>query len=209
MPDNSRRRLAIGLALAAPVVVTTAMLANANQDYVYARLLNHTHTAVGLAALMLAVAARLVIARRALRITAYVATGLVSLSAWGLGIGLYLAGKGLGGGPAERGTVATSAAFQAVAYEEPVVFRSNVLVLRIRTRAGSLSREGTEVACFMAPGTGVGPEWLLGHARFSAYDQLEISTVDGTIRTLTFDTHTLNVSTELDRCSQAPDPRAD
>jgi hypothetical protein len=191
------------------LIAAVALTAHANRAYVYARAADHPHFIVGLAALMLAVAARLALARRALRVATYVLAGLVALQAFGLGAAQELLWASFGGGPTERGVVATSPAFEVVAYQGPVLFRSDVLVLRVRNRAGLLSREGGEIACFMAPGTPVGSSWLLDQTRFTAPDRLRVSAADGTTWWLTFDTRSLNVAEELDRCTTAPDPRAD
>lgn len=209
MSKMGRRRVAFGLAAAAPLMVAAAMVARANSGYIYARAADYPHLTVGLAAVMLAVAARLALARRVLRITVYVVAGLVAVPAFGLGLAFAVIWAAYGGDSGERATVATNPDFEVVAYQERVRFRSEVLVLRVRTRAGLLSREGGEIACFMAPGTAVGSSWLFGQARFTASDQLQISAADGTTYWLTLDTRSLNVPDELDRCSTAPDPAAD
>jgi hypothetical protein len=211
MSGTGRRRLAIGLAIglaiAAPLVVAIAVAADANRGYVYGRAVDRPFFAAGFAALMLAAAARLALARQALRYATYLAAGLVALLAFWSGIAVLTALPT--SGPTERGVIATSAGFKVVAYQEEVLFRSDVLVLRVQTRAGLLSREGGAIACFMAPGVAVSSSWLFGQARFSAPNQLAVSAADGTTWSLTFDQGSLNVANELDRCSGAPDPRAD
>jgi hypothetical protein len=209
MSPTGRRRIAIGLVITAPLIVAIAMAAHANQVYVYARVSDHPYLFVGIAALMLALAARLALARRTLRITTYVAVGLVAVPALGVFIVVNMAWAALGGGATEQGTVATSPHFEVVAYQGPVLFRSDILVLVVRNRAGLFSRDGDEIACFMAPGTPVPSSWLFGQARFSAPDQLQISAADATTWWLTFDTSSLKVADELDRCTTAPDPAAD
>ena len=209
MSKTGQRRIALGLAVAAPLMVVAAIAAHANRAYVYARVADHPYLVVGIAALMLAVAARLALARRALRITTYVATGLVALPAFGVFVAVNMAWATVGGGATERGTIATSPQFEVVAYQGPVLFRSDILVLVVRSRAGLLSRDGDEIACFMAPGTAVPSSWLFGQARFTAPDQLQISAADGTTWSLSFDTRSLKVADELDRCATAPDPAAD
>jgi hypothetical protein len=209
MSKTGRRRVAIGLAIAAPLMMAATIVAHANPAYVYARPADRPQLIVGLAALMLAIAARLALARRALRVTTYVITGLVALPGIGLGLAQEVASAAFGGGPIDRGTVATASGFEVAAYQEPVLFRSDVLVLRVRTRAGPLSREGDEVACFMAPGTNVPSSWLFGQAQFTALNRLQVSAADGTTYWLTFDTRSLNAADEVDRCSTAPDPKAD
>lgn len=209
MSQKGRRRIAIGLAITAPLMVAVAILAHAHPAYIYARPVDHPYVIVGSAALMVAVAARLACARRALRITTYVVAALVALPAFALVITQDVVFGDMFAGPTGRGTVATSPDFKVVAYQGHVLFRSDILVLRVQTRAGLLSREGGEVACFMAPGTAVPPSWLFGQARFTAPDQVQVSAADGTTWWLTFDTGSLNVTRELDRCSTAPDPAAD
>jgi hypothetical protein len=189
-------------------MVVAAIAAHAHRAYVYARVADHPYLVVGIAALMLAVAARLALARRALRITTYVAARLVALPAFGVFVAVNTA-RAVLGGATERGTVATSPHFEVVTYQGPVLFRSDILVLVVRSRAGLLSRDGDEIACFMAPGTAVPSSWLFGQARFTAPDQLQISAADGTTWWLTFDTIFLKVADEPDRCTTAPDPEAD
>jgi len=209
MSKTGQRRIAIGLAIAAPLIVAAAAVAHAHQAYVYARPADHPYLIAGFAAVMAAVAARLAFARQTLRIITYLVAGLVALPAFGFVIVKDVMWAGMFAGPTERDTVATSADFKVVAYQGHVLFRSDILVLRVQTRAGLLSREGDEVACFMAPGTPVPSSWLFDQARFTAPDQVQVSAADGTTWWLTFDTRSLKVTEELDRCSTAPDPAAD
>src|SRR5215472_7025810 len=83
--------------------------------------------------------------------------------------------------------------FELIWYQQPVFLGPNVLVLRLRSRAGLLSRNGDEVACFAAPDAAVGPEWRFGHARFTAANQVEVSAADGTTWSIPFDSRSLGI----------------
>jgi hypothetical protein len=192
--NGVRRRYAgvaaVGLGV---LLVAVAFAAHTHRDYVYARPLDHVLLAIMLAAVAVVVAAGLEWPRhRVLAVGACVLAALVGLPATVLAV--IVAQFELDLAPSGRGTVASSDGYEVVAYQQPVPFRSDVLALVIRRRAGLFSRDGDEVACFMAPGAGVGPEWKFAHARFVAKDRIELSTLDGS---------------KSNRCTHAPDPAAD
>jgi hypothetical protein len=194
------------LAVTAPLIVGAAVVADAHREYVYARLLDHPAAAVALVAPILALAVGLALPRPALRGTVYVIAAMVTLTACALGVANGLLARAVGASPTERGVVAATDAFQLVAYHKPVFLGSDRVVLRLRSRAGLLSREGSDIACFAAPGAGVDPASLFGEASFDGHDQVRVATADGATWWLTFDERSLNVARPLDHCAAASPP---
>jgi hypothetical protein len=106
--------------------------------------------------------------------------------------------------------VATSAQFEVVSYRASGLFGSDTVVLRLRTRQGLTSREGSaDIACFISPRSGAGPEWLFGRADVTGNDEVAVVTKDGTRWPIRFDARTLSAADPLDRCTNAPDMLTD
>jgi hypothetical protein len=109
--------------------------------------------------------------------------------------------------PRPAGVVASSPDYEIMSYRIPVFFRSDVIALRLRSRAGLASREGrTDLACFASRESGAGVEWLFDRATFVDGNELRIFTKDGRVWPIRFDAKTLSAETKLDRCTNAPDP---
>jgi hypothetical protein len=59
---------------------------------------------------------------------------------------------------------------------------------RRRSREGLASREGrADIACFVVPSSGAGPEWFFGRAEFTARDEVAVYTQDGTMSRIRVD----------------------
>ncbi|MFG2041677.1 hypothetical protein [Dactylosporangium sp. NPDC048998] len=216
MTTKVRRRLALGLLVAAAAIATVAILATAdggqlqvnppNGGHVYLRPLAHPFLGVAIAAAMLATAAQLAVQHAARRFSAQAAAALVAAVALFLGMLGYSMGDAL----SDESVVATSADFKVVSYRSPGFFSSDRIVLRVRTREGLTSREGSEnLACFIDQTSGAGPEWLFDRASFTGNDEIAVFAKDGTMWRIRFNTRTLSALGPLDRCTEAPDAWAD
>jgi hypothetical protein len=207
-----RRRVALGLAVAAPVFAGVTILAAADGGpgaggHIYLWALAHPFLGVASAGAMLAGAAHLAVQHRVRRLSAQVVAALVAVAA-------LLAGMAAGNlsflGVSDSSVVARSADFEIVSYRSPVLFSSDRIVLRLRTRDGLASREGTaDLACFITPESGAGPEWLFGRAEVTGKDRIAAVAKDGTTWPIRFDARTLSAVEPLDRCHDAPDLATD
>jgi hypothetical protein len=215
MTVKVRRWLALGLLVAAAVTATATILAAAygggsdgQGGYVYLRPLAHPFLGVSIAAALLATAAQLAVQHRVGRLSAQAAAAVVAAVASGMGALVYVQGDMFM--VSEESVVATSAEFELVSYRSPVFLRSDEIVLRLRTRDGLASREGTEdLACFSVPTSGAGPEWLFDRASFTGNDEIAVVAGDGTMWQIRFNTRALSTVNSLDRCTAAPDYLAD
>jgi len=132
---------------------------------------------------------------------------LVAVAALGVGVVVRLLPVG---DPSSPSVVATSAGLSVVSYRSPGLFRSDAVVLRLRTREGLASREGTaDIACFLVPSSGAGPEWLFGGAEFTGRDEVAVHARDGTTWRIRVDPRKLTAAGPVDRCSGAPDIMGD
>ncbi len=218
MTAKVRRRLALGLLVAAAATATATILAavdgrqlevnSPNGGHVYLRPLAHPFLGVALAAAMLATAAQLAVQHRARRFSSQAAAALIAAVALSLGMLVYSVGDMFA--LSDESAVATSADFKVVSYRSPGFLRSDATVLRVRTREGLASREGSEnLACFIDPTSGAGPEWLFDRASFTGNDEIAVFAKDGTMWRIRFNTRTLSAIDPLDRCAGAPDAMAD
>lgn len=211
MTVTVRRRLALGLVVAASVIVGVTILAAVDGGYgwghIYLRPLAHPFLGTALAAGMLGVAAQLSVSRRVPRVGSQVAAAVVAAMA--LCSGLLVTWMEQTFGVSGESVVASSPEFKLVSYHRPVLFRSGDIVLRVQSREGLASREsGQDLACFI-DASGLGPEWLFDRASFTGAGEITVFTKDGTRWQARFDTTTLSPVQPLDRCTNAPDPMAD
>jgi len=203
MADEGRRRLAIGLVAAAVTVAAATVVAGVDGGpgrggHVHLWPLSHPFLGVAVAGVLVAVATR-----RAVRVVA----ALIAVAALGAGVLVRLL-------PVDRPTspavAATSADLSVVSYRSPGLFRSDAVVLRLRTREGLASREGTaDIACFIVPSSGAGPEWVFGRVEFTGRDEVAVHARDGTMWRIRVDPRKLTAAEPVDRCSGAPDIMGD
>lgn len=169
--------------------------------------LAHPFLGVAIAGAMLAVAAQLAVRHRVRRLSSQVVAALVTVVALCLGMAAQSPGFS---DFSEESVVATSADFEIVSYRSAGFFSSDTIVLRLRTREGVASREGTaDLACFIVPESGAGTEWLFGRAEVTGKDEIAVVAKDGTMWRIRFNDRTLSAVGPLDRCRDAPDIMAD
>ncbi|HEX5534498.1 MAG TPA: hypothetical protein VFX33_12225 [Actinomycetales bacterium] len=222
MTESSLRKLALALAVAAPIVVAvttfaavdggfrwyedgTFVLYSDRGGHIYLRLLAHPLLGVAVAVVMLAVAAHLTVQQRVLRVAAETIAGIVAVAA--LCLAMLMARVSDMFELSMESTVATSPDFKLVSYRSPGLFSSGCIVLRLQTREGLLSREGgEELGAFIEPESHSDPEWLFDRASFTGKDEVTVVTRDGTRWQIRFNTQTLAPVNPLDRCTDAPDP---
>jgi hypothetical protein len=194
MTVEVRRRLALGLTAAAVATVTVTVHAAVNGGpgrggHVYLWPLARPFLGVAIAGAMVAAAAQLAVQHRARRLSSQAAAALIAAAALCLGTldhGLDM--FALSGGS----VVAASADFEVVSYRSPGFFSSDMVVLRLRTRDGIASREGRDdVACFISPTSGAGPQWLFDRAEVTGDDEIAVVAKDGTTWRIRFSTRTL------------------
>lgn len=199
------RRLGLGLAVAAVAAATITVTVLAANDggpgeggHVYLWPLAHPFLGVAVAGVLLATAAWLGVQHQARRLGAQTVAVLVVVGALGLGSVVHELDKT--GGLSDPFVVTTSADLAVVSY-----WSGDVRMLRLRTREGLPSREGTaNVACFAARASGVGPAWTFGRAEVTGRDEITAFTDDGTAWPIRFDRRTLSAASPLDRCTGAP-----
>lgn len=204
-----RRRLTLGLIVAALTTVTVTILASVDGgEYVHLRPLAHPFLGIALAAGMLGVAAQLAVKRRALRVGSQLTATLVAAAALFTGVlaesldDMFEASN--------ESVVATAPDFTLVSYRSPGFFSSGYTVLRVQSREGIASREGRkDLACFIEASSGADHEWLFDRARFTGEDEITVFAKDGSMWQIRFDTQTLLPVNPLDRCTDAPDPARD
>ncbi|WP_157743179.1 hypothetical protein [Micromonospora coriariae] len=223
-----RRWLAVGLLVAAAVIVAVTVIANLDGvggfawrcdeggqlclspkrgGHIYLRPLAHPLLGTALAAGLVAAAAQLAVKHRISRLASQTVAAVVAVAALLLGLPESL-------GPrleaSRDAVVATSPNFTLVSYRVPGLFSSGSVLLRLQSREGIASRESSEsLACFMAERSDAGPEWLFGRASFVDNDEIALSAKDGTTWRVHFDTKALSSVNPVDRCTDAPDPAAD
>ncbi|WP_146605682.1 hypothetical protein [Micromonospora craterilacus] len=222
-----RRWLAVGLLVAAAVTVAVTFLANADGlgglawcdgdgllcgspkrgGHIYLRPLAHPLLGSALAAGLVAAAAHLGMRRRVLRVASETVAAVVAATA----LLLSLLGSLARFEPDYwDSVVATSPDFRLVSYRSPGLFSSGSVLLRLQSREGLASREGSEdLACFIEEISGSDPEWQFGRARFVENDEIELSAKDGTTWLIRFYPRTLSPVNPVDRCTDAPDPSRD
>ncbi|MEU4680345.1 hypothetical protein [Micromonospora sp. NPDC023737] len=175
--------------------------------HIYLRPLAHPFLGSALAAGLVAAAAHLAVRRRAPRIALQTVAATVATAATLVGL--------LGSVfplPEESndGVVAKSPTFRLVSYRSPRFFGSGRVLLKLQSREGIGSREGSRsLACFIEESSGAGPGWLFGRADFVGNDEIVLSAKDGTTWRVRFDTKTLTSVSPVDRCTDAPDLTAD
>lgn len=173
--------------------------------HVYLRPLAHPFLGIAFAAGMLATAAQLAVKRRALRVGSQMAVAVVAAAALFSGLlAEYLDDMFEVSG---ESVVATSPDFNLVSYRSPMLFHAGNIVLRVQSRQGLASREGSEdLACFIEASSGADPEWLFDRAAFTGSDEITVFAKDGRMWQIRFDTQTLAPVNPLDKCTDAPDP---
>ncbi|MGR6316836.1 hypothetical protein Q2K19_08825 [Micromonospora soli] len=223
-----RRWLAVGLLVVAAMAVAVTVIANVDGvggfawrcdgggqlcfspkrgGHIYLRPLAHPLLGIALAAGLVAAAAQLAVRHRVLRVASQAVVAVVAVAALLLGL---LESLGPRVGASRDAVVATSPNFRLVSYRSPGFFSSGSVLLRLQSREGIASREGSEsLACFIEASSGAGPEWLFGRASFVDNDEVALSAKDGTTWRVRFDTKTLSSVNRVDRCTDAPDPAAD
>lgn len=175
--------------------------------HIYLRPLAHPLLGSALAAGLVAAAAHLAVRRRALRIALQTVAATVAAAATLLGL---LSSVFPSFEESSDGVVAKSANFRLVSYRSPGFFGSGGILLKLQSRDGIGSREGSEsLACFIEESSGAGPAWLFGRADFVGSDEIVLSAKDGTTWRVRFDAETLTSVNPVDRCTDAPDLAAD
>jgi hypothetical protein len=212
MTVELRRRIALGLTVTAIAGAAVTVLAAVDGGpgaggHVHLWPLAHPFLGVAVAGAMLAVAAQLAVGHRARRLSSQAVAALITVAALFLG---WAAHTLRFSDFTERSVVANSADIEIVSYRSAGFFRSDTIVLRLRTRDGITSREGTaDLACFIVPESGAGPEWLFDRADVTGKDEIAVTAKDGTVWRIRFNDRTLTAVEPLDRCGDAPDIMAD
>ncbi|MEV1315515.1 hypothetical protein AB0J14_05450 [Micromonospora arborensis] len=222
-----RRWLAVGLLAVASMAVAVTVLANVDGvgglawcegdgllcmspkrgGHIYLRPLAHPLLGIALAAGLGAAAAHLAVRHRVSRVASQAVAAVVGVAALLLGL---LDSLGPRFEASREAVLAASPDFRLVSYRSPGFFSSGSVLLRLQSREGIASREGSEsLACFIEESSGAGPEWLFGRASFVDNDEIALSAKDGTTWRVRFDRKALSSVEPVDRCTDAPDPAAD
>ncbi|MGI5238605.1 hypothetical protein [Dactylosporangium sp. CA-139066] len=208
MSVKLRRRVALGLAAGAVVVAVVTVFAAVDGGpgaggHVHLWTLAHPFVGVAIAGAMLVGAAQLAVQHRIRRLSSQAAAALITVFALCSGEAAHY---GTFSDLSEASVVATSVKFEIVSYRSAGFFSSDTIVLRLRTREGIASREGRDdLACFITPESGAGPEWLFGRAEVTGKDEIAVFAKDGTMWRIRFNARTLSAVEPLDRCRDAPD----
>lgn len=207
---NLRRIGAAVLLLAALLTVAVTSLAYLDtHGYVYLHVVAHPFVGLAVGVGILALAARVAFDRRAVVLGIQWLAAVIATVALIMGARFAKLERPLAA--TEGPVVASSARFEVVSYQAPTLFATDSVVLRLRSRAGLVSREGAvDLACFATPTAGVAAASLFDRAQFIGRDQIEVRTRDGKVWIVTFDAKTLEPVARLDRCTGAlPRPSAD
>ncbi|GAB3839725.1 hypothetical protein ACFPIJ_34550 [Dactylosporangium cerinum] len=160
----------------------------------------HPFLAILVAAVMAIIALRGVLPESTERVVAQACTGLFAVVVAVVAALVHSAGEF---SPRQPEVVATGTDVRVVSWRQDDVPRRH-LRLRLRSRAGLFSRDGTtDVACFLDEG-GAYPDWTFASATVTG-DLLVARTADGQEWRVKFDPETLRPTTPaIDRCTAAP-----
>ncbi|GAA3243567.1 hypothetical protein GCM10010532_085890 [Dactylosporangium siamense] len=163
--------------------------------------ISHPFLAILIAAVMVIIALRGVLPESTERLVAQACTGLFAVIVAVVGAVLHSAGEF---SPRQPEVVAAGTDVQVVSWRQDDMSRQ-LLLLRLRSRDGLLSRDGTtDVACFLDKVGGAYPDWTFASATVTG-DLLVARTADGQEWRVTFDPATLRPTTPaIDRCTAAP-----
>ena len=197
-----RRGTALIMLWFAASAVAVAVLATVTTALRYPALtpIAHPFLTVIAAAVLTIAALRGVLPEGVERQVAQAMTGLFAVIVGAVGLVLQIVQQG---SPRQPEVVATGTDVQVVAWRHDDITRDYRL-LRLRTRAGLLSRDGTaDVACFLDEGD-FHPGWTFASATVTG-DLVVARTADGQEWRVKFDPATLRPSTPaIDRCAGAP-----
>jgi hypothetical protein len=220
-----RPKVAIALAIAAVALIALSvvsavdvgyhidggslMMPQHHQGHVYLHVFGNPPELTILAAIaMLCAAGHLGIVRRGARIGSMVAALLAAALVAFTCVGSTLFKNGFG--ETAGSTVAASSRYEVVRYNRPRWFGSDDIVLHLRSRNGLMSYEGgADLACFIEDSSGADSQWLFDHASLTANGSVLVTAKDGTTWQIRFDPHTLRPANPVDRCTDAPDWKAD
>jgi hypothetical protein len=189
---------ALAFAVAA-VVITAAAAVAVQQRYAAFRPLDHPFLTGIAASVVAALALRTRIREETRRLLAQAGAGALGLAA--ITTGALVTAATLNG-PHDPRVLATGPDVQVVAWRVPAVGVEH-LQLRLRSRAGLLSRDGAaDLACVIDPAAGLVNSWTLGTATLDGADTLLVRTTDGQQWRVRFDPATLRpTDPPADRCA--------
>jgi hypothetical protein len=190
------------------IVDGSLMLPSHRQGYIFLRSFDPPEMLLLVALTMLAAAAYVGIARRGMRIAALTIMGLaLATTAFTYYVSITWSFEL---DESDGSVVASSSTHDVVRYMRPGFFRSDAVVLHLRTRDGIASYErGEDLACFIEARSGAGPERLFGSASIIGDNTVRVTAQDGTAWDIRFDPDTLHAVNPVDRCIDAPDRAGD